>query len=78
MGHADKSNQCALVHAGLKGHAEIITILLGQDWGAEVPADPQQHHSTEAVTGKAKAAQQAATAAASVGNTQVGNRPAPS
>ncbi|XP_034076872.1 protein TANC1-like isoform X1 [Gymnodraco acuticeps] len=71
VGHADKSNQCALVHAGLKGHAEIITILLGQDWGAEVPADPQQHHSTEAVTGKAKAAQQAATAAASVGNTQV-------
>lgn len=71
MGHADKSSQCALVHAALKGHAEIITILLGQDWGAEIPTDPQQHHSDETVTGKAQAAQQALTAAASVGHTQV-------
>uniref|UniRef100_A0A3B4ZD28 Protein TANC1-like n=1 Tax=Stegastes partitus TaxID=144197 RepID=A0A3B4ZD28_9TELE len=71
VGHADKSGQCALVHAGLKGHAEIINILLGQDWGAEIPTDPQQHHSNESVTGKTQAAQQAVTAAASVGHTQV-------
>uniref|UniRef100_A0A8C2YZ07 Tetratricopeptide repeat, ankyrin repeat and coiled-coil containing 1a n=1 Tax=Cyclopterus lumpus TaxID=8103 RepID=A0A8C2YZ07_CYCLU len=71
VGHADKSSQCALVHAALKGHAEIINILLGQDWGAEIPSDPQQHHSNETVTGKAQAAQQALTAAASVGHTQV-------
>ncbi|GAA6219607.1 protein TANC1-like [Lates japonicus] len=71
VGHADKSGQCALVHAGLKGHAEIINILLGQDWGAEVPADPQQHHSNETVTGKTQAMQQAVIAAASVGHTQV-------
>lgn len=72
VGHADKSSQCALVHAGLKGHAEIINILLGQDWGAaETPTDPQQHHSNEAVTGKTQAVQQAVTAAASVGHTQV-------
>ncbi|KAK9542956.1 hypothetical protein VZT92_000774 [Zoarces viviparus] len=71
VGHADKSSQCALVHAALKGHAEIINILLGQDWGAEIPTDPQQHHSNETVTGKAQAAQQALTATASVGHTQV-------
>lgn len=71
MGHADKSGQCALVHAGLKGHAEIISILLSQDWGAEIPTDPQQHHGNETVTGKTQAAQQAVTAAASVGHTQV-------
>lgn len=71
MSHADKSGQCALVHAGLKGHVEIINILLGQDWGEEIPTDPQQHHSGETVTGKTQAAQQAATAAAGVGHTQV-------
>ncbi|XP_070816101.1 protein TANC1-like [Chaetodon trifascialis] len=71
VGHADKNGQCALVHAGLKGHAEVINILLGQDWGEEIPSDPQQHHSNETVTGKKQAAQQAVTAAASVGHTQV-------
>uniref|UniRef100_A0A3B4EVM7 Protein TANC1-like n=1 Tax=Pundamilia nyererei TaxID=303518 RepID=A0A3B4EVM7_9CICH len=71
VSHADKSGQCALVHAGLKGHVEIINILLGQDWGEEIPTDPQQHHSGETVTGKTQAAQQAATAAAGVGHTQV-------
>ncbi|KAM9861164.1 protein TANC1-like [Aulostomus maculatus] len=69
VGHADKSGQCALVHAGLKGHAEIINILLGQDWGPENPTDP--HHSHETVTGKKQAVQQAVTAAASIGHTQV-------
>uniref|UniRef100_A0A3Q4N2D8 Tetratricopeptide repeat, ankyrin repeat and coiled-coil containing 1a n=1 Tax=Neolamprologus brichardi TaxID=32507 RepID=A0A3Q4N2D8_NEOBR len=71
VSHADKNGQCALVHAGLKGHVEIINILLGQDWGEEIPTDPQQHHSGETVTGKTQAAQQAATAAAGVGHTQV-------
>ncbi|MEQ2161520.1 hypothetical protein GOODEAATRI_010400, partial [Goodea atripinnis] len=71
VGNADKSGQCALVHAGLKGHAEIIIILLGQDWGADIPADPQQQHGNETATGKTQAAQQAVTAAASVGHMQV-------
>ncbi|XP_069381771.1 protein TANC1-like [Paralichthys olivaceus] len=71
VGHADKNGQCALVHAGLKGHAEIINILLGQDWGAESNADPQQPNSSETETGRTQAAQQAVTAAASVGHTQV-------
>ncbi|XP_034731491.1 protein TANC1-like [Etheostoma cragini] len=71
VGLADKTNQCALVHAALKGHAEIINILLGQDWGADIATDPQQHYTNETVTGKTQAAQQAITAAASVGHTQV-------
>uniref|UniRef100_A0A3Q2GKG1 Uncharacterized protein n=1 Tax=Cyprinodon variegatus TaxID=28743 RepID=A0A3Q2GKG1_CYPVA len=74
VGQADKSGQCALVHAGLKGHAEIISILLGQDWGEDIPADAQQHHGNESVTGKTQAAQQALTAAASVGHTQFYNQ----
>ncbi|XP_067352202.1 protein TANC1-like isoform X1 [Channa argus] len=71
VGHADKSGQCSLVHAALKGHAEIINILLEQDWGAETPTDSQQHHSNETMSEKTQAAQQAVTAAASVGHTQV-------
>lgn len=71
MGHADKSGQCALVHAGLKGHTDIIDILLGQDWGPENPGDPEQQTGHEAVTVRTQAVQQALTAAASVGLTQV-------
>uniref|UniRef100_A0A8C5N9U9 Protein TANC1-like n=1 Tax=Gouania willdenowi TaxID=441366 RepID=A0A8C5N9U9_GOUWI len=66
VGLADKNGQCALVHAGLKGHTEIISSLLSQDWGAEIPAEPQQHHGNDSVTGKMQAAQQAVTAAASI------------
>ncbi|CAB1426187.1 unnamed protein product, partial [Pleuronectes platessa] len=73
VGHADKNGQCALVHAGLKGQAEIIHILLGQDWGAESSSDPQPPGSSETETGKPQAAQQALTAAASVGHTQRAN-----
>lgn len=68
VGHADKNGQCALVHAGLRGHAEIVNFLLGQDWGAEIPAD---RNGNDTVTGKTQAVQQAATAAASMGHTQV-------
>ncbi|XP_068178206.1 protein TANC1-like [Antennarius striatus] len=71
VGQADKNGQCALVHAALKGHAEIINILLGMDWGADVPSDPQQQHGNEIETGKSQAAQQAVTAAASLGHIQV-------
>lgn len=69
--HVDKSGQCALVHAGLKGHAEIINILLGQDWEPEIATDSQQHRSNESESGKAQAVQQAVTTAASMGHTQV-------
>lgn len=70
MGHADKNGQCALVHAALKGHAEIINILLGQDWGTEITSDPLQHHGNQNVTLKTQAVQQALTAAASLGHAQ--------
>ncbi|XP_077419862.1 protein TANC1-like isoform X2 [Vanacampus margaritifer] len=68
VGQADKNGQCALLHSALKGHMEIISILLGQDWGPENAGEPQQHQKT---TGKKQAVQQAVTAAASVGHTQV-------
>ncbi|XP_061609326.1 protein TANC1 isoform X3 [Phyllopteryx taeniolatus] len=71
VGQADKNGQCALVHGALKGHTEIIIILLGQDWGPENPADTQQQQT---ITGKHQAVQQAVTAAASVGHTQVVKR----
>ncbi|KAM8878002.1 protein TANC1-like isoform 1-T1 [Synchiropus picturatus] len=71
VGHADKNGQCALVHAALKGSADIIAVLLGQDWTVESPGDPQQPSMSEAVTVKTQAVQQAVTAAASVGHSQV-------
>ncbi|KAK7913178.1 hypothetical protein WMY93_013389 [Mugilogobius chulae] len=70
VGHCDKSGQCALVHAALKGQAEIINILLGQDWGLDSPPETEQHPN-ESMTGKKQATQQALTAAASLGHTQV-------
>uniref|UniRef100_A0A4W6FSJ4 Tetratricopeptide repeat, ankyrin repeat and coiled-coil containing 1b n=1 Tax=Lates calcarifer TaxID=8187 RepID=A0A4W6FSJ4_LATCA len=33
--HVDKSGQCALVHAALRGHPEIIQYLLELEWSAE-------------------------------------------
>lgn len=75
MGHADKNGQCALVHAALKGHAEIISILLGQDWGTEITSDPLQHHGNQNGTLKTQAVQQALTAAASLGHTQASVTP---
>ncbi|XP_020794664.2 LOW QUALITY PROTEIN: protein TANC1-like [Boleophthalmus pectinirostris] len=71
VGHADKSGQCALVHAALKGHSEIINNLLGQDWGPDNPPETEQHHGNESITTKKQATQQALTAAASLGHTQV-------
>uniref|UniRef100_H3CVQ8 Tetratricopeptide repeat, ankyrin repeat and coiled-coil containing 1 n=1 Tax=Tetraodon nigroviridis TaxID=99883 RepID=H3CVQ8_TETNG len=72
VGHTDKNGQCALVHAALKGHAEIISIFLGQDWGAEMTSDAQQQQpGDQNVTQKTQAVQQALTAAASLGHTQV-------
>nr|XP_061796505.1 protein TANC1-like [Nerophis lumbriciformis] len=68
VGQTDKNGQCALVHGALKGHTEIVNILLGQDWAPEAPADAQQHQRT---SGKKQAVQQAVTAAASVGHTEV-------
>ncbi|XP_077478350.1 protein TANC1-like [Stigmatopora argus] len=71
VGRTDKNGQCALVHGALKGHAEIVDILLGQDWGSESPARAQRQRTA---VGKKQAVQQAVTAAASVGHVQVVKR----
>ncbi|XP_049574188.1 protein TANC1 isoform X2 [Syngnathus scovelli] len=70
VAQADKNGQCALLHAALKGHMEIVSVLLGQDWGPENATNPQQQQQ-QTTTGKKQAVQQAITAAASVGHTQV-------
>lgn len=61
--HVDKSGQCALVHAALRGHPEIIQYLLELEWSA----DGQQQDCAL----KNKALQQALIAACSMGHTQV-------
>lgn len=59
----DKSGQCALVHAALRGHLDIIGYLLEVEWS---PEGPQQDGPL-----KNKALQQALIAASSMGHTQV-------
>lgn len=61
--HVDKSGQSSLVHAALRGHAEIIQYLLELEWSAE-------GHQQDC-TLKNKALQQAFIAASSMGHTQV-------
>lgn len=61
--HVDKSGQCALVHAALRGHTDIIQYMLELEWSAE---GQQQDHAL-----KNKALQQALIAASSMGHTQV-------
>lgn len=61
--HVDKNGQCALVHAALRGHLDIIQYLLEQRWRRE----EQQHE----LSLKSKALQQALIAASSMGHTQV-------
>ncbi|KAI3356188.1 hypothetical protein L3Q82_017446, partial [Scortum barcoo] len=63
LDHVDKSGQCALVHAALRGHPEIIQYLLELEWSAE---GQQQDCAL-----KNKALQQALIAASSMGHTQV-------
>uniref|UniRef100_A0A8C2Z3R9 Tetratricopeptide repeat, ankyrin repeat and coiled-coil containing 1 n=1 Tax=Cyclopterus lumpus TaxID=8103 RepID=A0A8C2Z3R9_CYCLU len=61
--HVDKSGQCALVHAALRGHPDIIQYLLELEWSAE---GQQQDCAL-----KNKALQQALIAASSMGHTQL-------
>lgn len=61
--HLDKSGQCPLVHAALRGYPEIIQYLLELEWS---PNGQQQ--DSEA---KGTALQQALIAASSMGHTQV-------
>ncbi|XP_053327845.1 protein TANC1 isoform X2 [Spea bombifrons] len=61
--HVDKKGQSPLVHSALRGHCDILKYLLNCDWTA---SKPQQSHVQ-----KSHAMQQALTAAASMGHTEV-------
>ncbi len=63
LDHLDKNGQCALVHAGLRGHLEVVKYLLQCEWNT----DGQQAGSFS----KSHAVQQALIAAASMGYTEV-------
>lgn len=71
MDHLDKNSQCALVHAALRGHMEVVKFLIQCDWGM----GPQQQQSPQtqqqATFTKNHAVQQALIAAASMGYTEV-------
>lgn len=71
MDHLDKNGQCALVHAALRGHMEVVKFLIQCDWGmAPQQQSPQQTQQQAAFT-KSHAVQQALIAAASMGYTEV-------
>ncbi len=61
--HLDKNGQCALVHAGLRGHLEVVKYLVQCEWNP----DGEQAGSFS----KSHAVQQALIAAASMGYTEV-------
>lgn len=61
--HLDKNGQCALVHAALRGHMEVVKFLIQCDW----TMGGQQ----QGVFSKSHAVQQALVAAASMGFTEV-------
>ena len=67
MDHLDKNGQCALVHAALRGHLEVVKFLIQCDW---TMAGQQQ-----GVFKKSHAIQQALIAAASMGYTEVRKQP---
>uniref|UniRef100_A0A8C9T2F5 Tetratricopeptide repeat, ankyrin repeat and coiled-coil containing 1 n=1 Tax=Scleropages formosus TaxID=113540 RepID=A0A8C9T2F5_SCLFO len=61
--HIDKSGQCVLVHAALRGHPDVVQCLLSMDCG---PGGQRDNTGLKSCT-----VQQALTAAASMGHTQV-------
>lgn len=70
--HLDKNNQCALVHAALRGHMEVVKFLIQCDWSLG-PQQQQQSPQTQQQANftKSHAVQQALIAAASMGYTEV-------
>lgn len=61
--HLDKNGQCALVHAALRGHLEVVKFLIQCDW--------TMAGQLQGVFKKSQAIQQALIAAASMGYTEV-------
>lgn len=72
MDHLDKNGQCALVHAALRGHMEVVKFLIQCDWnmGSQQLQQSPQTQQQAAFT-KSQAVQQALVAAASMGYTEV-------
>lgn len=71
MDHLDKNGQCALVHAALRGHMEVVKFLIQCDWGMGAQQQSPQTQQQPTLT-KSHAVQQALIAAASMGYTEVG------
>lgn len=70
MDHLDKNRQCALVHAALRGHMEVVKFLIQCDWAVRQQQQSPQGQQQAALT-KSQAVQQALIAAASMGYTEV-------
>lgn len=68
--HLDKNCQCALVHAALRGHVEVVKFLIQCDWGMGQQQQSPQTQQQAAFT-KSHAVQQSLIAAASMGYTEV-------
>lgn len=70
--HLDKNGQCALVHAALRGHMEVVKYLIQCEWGTGTQQQQQspQNQQQPSLT-KSHAVQQALVAAASMGYTEV-------
>lgn len=71
MDHLDKNGQCALVHAALRGHMEVVKFLIQCDWNVGSPQQQSPQTQQEASFTKSQAVQQALVAAASMGYTEV-------
>uniref|UniRef100_A0A8C9WWL7 Tetratricopeptide repeat, ankyrin repeat and coiled-coil containing 2 n=1 Tax=Sander lucioperca TaxID=283035 RepID=A0A8C9WWL7_SANLU len=67
--HLDKNSQCALVHAALRGHMEVVKFLIQCDWG--MWQQQQQSPQSQQAFTKNHAVQQALIAAASMGYTEI-------
>uniref|UniRef100_A0A673AAY7 Tetratricopeptide repeat, ankyrin repeat and coiled-coil containing 2 n=1 Tax=Sphaeramia orbicularis TaxID=375764 RepID=A0A673AAY7_9TELE len=70
--HLDKNGQCALVHAALRGHMEVVKFLIQCDWGMGVQQQQSPQTQQQTAFTKSHAVQQALIAAASMGYTEVG------
>lgn len=76
MDHLDKNGQCALVHAALRGHMDVVKFLIQCDWSMGQQQQQQQQQQSpqtqqQATFTKSHAVQQALIAAASMGYTEV-------
>lgn len=69
--HLDRNSQCALVHAALRGHMDVVKFLIQCDWGMGQQQQQSPQTQQHAAFTKSHAVQQALIAAASMGYTEV-------